>query len=273
MTSEGLITRFQVKIVLILTVAISRVSSFALSMNSEGPKAFRGVLFDVDGTLADSWKLGYDATVVVLEKNGIPTITEETYHEGTRYTTPDRLARHAGLLPSDGEKYRKLGERLGKEFDDLYVDLVSTKTAGFYEGIHDMVDAIPENVKLGALTNACAGYAHAVLRANCREEAGGPAMKSRFVSVRGADNVPAPKPHGDGLLLCCEEIGVEPSECVYIGDSPSDGKAAEAAGMSFIGVSWGSHSMENLQKITSLRVCSTVDELKDLLSQKIAMGR
>ena len=61
----------------------------------------KGIIFDIDGTLADSWKLGFDATQVILEKHGIPLITEETYHECTRNATPDRLARHAGLLPGE----------------------------------------------------------------------------------------------------------------------------------------------------------------------------
>ena len=39
----------------------------------------RGIIFDIDGTIADSWKLGFDATQVMLEKNGIHTITEEIY--------------------------------------------------------------------------------------------------------------------------------------------------------------------------------------------------
>eukprot|EP01083_Nonionella_stella_P041389 112231_1 len=51
-----------------------------------------GVIFDIDGTLADSWKLGFDATQVVLEKRNIPLITEASYHECTRYCTPERMA-------------------------------------------------------------------------------------------------------------------------------------------------------------------------------------
>jgi len=196
----------------------------------EAIKSSRGILFDIDGTLADSWKLGFDATQVVLKRNRIPLITEEIYHECTRYCTPDRLARHAGLIPSDGLKYEEVGARLAQEFDDLYVNLVSTDTAGFYPGVHELIESIPSHVKVGALTNACVAYAHAVLRANCREDIGGTAVSRRFLSVRGADNVPAPKPSAAGLLVCCQELELHPNECVYIGDSPSDARAAEAAG-------------------------------------------
>ena len=93
------------------------------------PKA---IVFDVDGTLADSWKLGYDATVVVLENNGLPTIDERTYHECTRYSTPERMALHAKAADGDGEvadndRSKEVGNRLAAEFDDLYVGLVTTE--------------------------------------------------------------------------------------------------------------------------------------------------
>jgi HAD superfamily hydrolase (TIGR01549 family) len=42
----------------------------------------------------------------------------------------------------------------------------------------------------------------------------------------GADEVAAAKPDPDGLLLCCERLGVDPASSVYVGDSPTDGQAA-----------------------------------------------
>lgn len=83
--------------------------------------------------------------------------------------------------------------------------------------------SLPGHIKLGALTNACVAYAEEVLRVNDN-------VKERFQAIHGADSVPAPKPMPDGLLMCCKELGLEPSECVYIGDSPSDAVAAQAAG-------------------------------------------
>jgi len=246
----------------------------------------KGVIFDIDGTLANSWKLGFDATQVVLRNNGIEEITEDLYHECTRYSTPDRLARHAGLLPEDSEKYQKVGAQLAKEFDELYVGLVSMKTAGFYDGILDLIFSLPDSkyndsnrsVKVGALTNACVAYAHAVLKINCpvcnseykNDESKSNfinqnSLYSRFESIHGADTVPKPKPDPSGLLQCCREIDVNPNECVYVGDSPSDAIAAKEAGMIAIGVLWGSHSSESLMMAPFDCFCETVDELRDLL--------
>ena len=244
------------------------------------PKDAKGVIFDIDGTLADSWKLGFDATQVVLKNNNIETITEELYHECTRYCTPDRLARHAGLVPEDGEKFQSVGDQLAKEFDDLYVGLVSTKTAGFYHGIEDLIISLPRStddgtkgVKIAALTNACVAYAHAVLKTNSpvlskdsqTVQKDTNDIYKRFLSIHGADTVSKPKPDPSGLLQCCSEIDLDPEQCVYIGDSPSDAVAADKAGMVAIGVLWGSHPKESLQKAPFSYFCETVEELKSLL--------
>lgn len=220
----------------------------------------RAILFDIDGTLVDSWKLGFDATQVILRKHGIPPISEDAYHSCTIYATPDRLARHAGLDPSD-DSFDAVGGRLAREFDDLYVNLVSTETASLFPGVGDLLSSFPRDAKLGALTNACVAYARSVLKTH--------ELDGEFSSVRGADDVPAPKPSGDGLLACCEELGVRPEECVYVGDSPGDGLAARAAGMPAIGVLWGSHSLESLQSAPFEHICDNVDDLRNLLLQKV----
>jgi phosphoglycolate phosphatase-like HAD superfamily hydrolase len=243
--------------------------------NEADPTQFenlKGIIFDIDGTLADSWKLGFDATLVVLEQNQIPPITQETYHECTRYATPDRLARHAGLEPSDPD-YDSVGEKLGAEFDNLYVGLVSLETAGYFKGIDQFLQDIPKSIVLGALTNACVDYAYAVLKSNnnLEKQANGVNMYDRFQSIRGADNVPAPKPAPDGLFQVCKDLSLKPEDCVYIGDSPSDAMAAYNAGMPAIGVLWGSHSEENVRKAPFDHVCRTVDELRFILNVEVCV--
>ena len=64
------------------------------------------------------------------------------------------------------------------------------------------------------LSNACGAYVRAVVAANELDEVGGQRL-GLFKVALGADEVPAAKPAADGLLLCCEQLGVEPSSrCV-----------------------------------------------------------
>ena len=247
-----------------LCLVLGSVSGFA--MQNEGfVKKPKAIIFDIDGTLADSWKLGYEATLVVLKNNDIPLIDEVTYHECTKFSTPQRLARHAGLDPDDETAkglFESTGQKLADEFDELYVGLVDTKTAGFFEGIRSLLTSC-KSTKVGCLTNACVAYAHAVLKANDDDELG---LVQQCLSVHGADTVPHPKPEPDGLYKVCKELGVTPKEAVYVGDSPSDGLAAKNSGMPSIGVTWGSHSEESLKAAPFDFYASTPEELCRILN-------
>jgi phosphoglycolate phosphatase-like HAD superfamily hydrolase len=236
------------------------------------PHEADGIIFDIDGTLANSWKLGFDATQKILQKYNIPLIDEELYHQCTRYSTPERLARHAGLDPDTDKDFWTVGKRLADDFDSLYVGLVSIETAGFYDGIHDLILNLARvtdgKIRIAALTNACVAYAHSVLKINCPKSSFGShreGIYDKFLSIHGADTVAKPKPNPDGIIQCCQEIGVDPRRCVYIGDSPSDGMAARAAGCISIGVLWGSHSHESLKQAPFDHICLTVDDLRELL--------
>jgi phosphoglycolate phosphatase-like HAD superfamily hydrolase len=225
----------------------------------------KAILFDIDGTIADSGQLGFDATQVVLQNNQYNQITYEEYCNGCIYITPDRLARHVGLTPEkDGDKFYEVGQQLGQEFDNLYIDLVSIETAAFFPGILQLINRIPSTVPIGALTNAAGRYGHGVIKANDLTNDG--SLYQRFGCILGADDVTKPKPYGDGLLQLCTTLQVNPIDCVYIGDSPTDAKAANVVGMPCIGVTWGAHSADKLlPHVTHL--CHTVDELAAMLRQ------
>jgi phosphoglycolate phosphatase-like HAD superfamily hydrolase len=71
------------------------------------------------------------------------------------------------------------------------------------------------------------------------------------------------------MMKVCETLDVSPSDCVYVGDAPSDGMAAKAAGMAAIGVIWGANSEEVLRASNSFDyICSTVDELRKVVPRK-----
>ena len=225
----------------------SRVAlNFAVMASTPTPTTWgpheAAVLWDVDGTLVESTKLAFDATNEVLCAQGREAIDVAEYKLGCVYTTPERFNYHLGL-----ETGNPKGSELGQIFDDTYVARVSKETAGLFDGIDRLLRSLAlAGHPQGALSNACGEYVRAVCAANELDERPGERIALMKVAL-GADEVPAAKPAADGLLLCCEKLGVEPSLSVYVGDSPSDGKAAAAAGMKSIGVLWGANPKEKLE--------------------------
>lgn len=204
-------------------------------------RASSGVLWDVDGTLVESTELAFTATNEVLAANGHAAVTVEQYKIGCKFTTPARFSHHIGE-PAGGSE----GPRLGDEFDRTYVARVSKETAGLFDGMDRLLRSVAlSGHPQGALSNACGDYVRAVVAANELDEAPGQRM-ALFGVVRGADEVPAAKPAGDGLLACCKVLQIDPAASVYVGDSASDGLAARAAGMKSVGVLWGAGGRKTL---------------------------
>lgn len=215
-----------------------------------------GVFWDVDGTLSNSYQLGFTCTNEVLRRHGLPPIDELTYHQGTKYTTPRRMAWHATNDPDND-----IGMTLGQQFDDLYVDFVSADSTPLYPGIFELLHKIKDkqpNVAFAALSNACTQYVRSVLK--CTQ------LEPLFSLSLGADIVPRAKPDPDGLLQICKSLSIATDRCVYIGDSPTDGQAAKAAGMMSIGVTWGSHPAQVVRENFQVVVANVDDLHRAILS-------
>jgi phosphoglycolate phosphatase-like HAD superfamily hydrolase len=273
-------------------VALSAGLVLQMKAPTRTPTSTAGVLWDVDGTLVESTELAFVATNEVLTSSGFPAVSVADYKIGCRYTTPERFNYHIGE-PTGSPK----GAALGDTFDQTcvpdplhplhalpwsatnsvthccsphsYVARVSAETAGLFYGIDRLLRSLAlAGHPQGALSNACGEYVRAVVSANMLDEKPGERI-GLFGIVRGADEVPAAKPAPDGLLVCCETLGVDPACSVYVGDSPSDGKAARAAGMKSAGVLWGANGEEALRDHFDV-ICADVPELVRALRDLLA---
>ena len=83
-----------------------------------------------------------------------------------------------------------------------------------------------------------------------------------FDVVVGSDDTERHKPHPDPILHALAQLDVEPDEAVYVGDSPFDVRAAKAAGVHAIAVTWGGiHSDERLAGEEPDAIVHTTEEL------------
>jgi pyrophosphatase PpaX len=85
-----------------------------------------------------------------------------------------------------------------------------------------------------------------------------------FDAVVTCEDVKNIKPDPACLKLSMKRLGANIKDCVFIGDTPEDAKAADAIDMDFVGVAWGYEPVKI--RNASKRVASSFDELYDILN-------
>jgi len=87
-------------------------------------------------------------------------------------------------------------------------------------------------------------------------------LRHLFDTVVGGDETERHKPNPEPLLLAAARLNVEPERCAYVGDSPFDIRAAKAAGMYAVAVTWG--GIHDREKLLAEEPDAIVDDAEDL---------
>ena len=87
-----------------------------------------------------------------------------------------------------------------------------------------------------------------------------------FDVVVGGDETRLHKPHPEPLTLAAQRLDADPADCAYVGDSPFDIRAAKAAGVHAVAVTWGGiHPRERLEPEEPDAIVDTAEELLNVL--------
>lgn len=197
--------------------------------NQTAPSPYEAVIFDLDGTLADTIP-----TVARLYSQVLHQYTGRhwTLAELLQYFGPpediifERITNDKTLSATMLAEYYRLSDAHGTEFRAF---------AGIAELIAELKAC---GVRIGVFTSGVTAAAHIRLR-----HAG---LLDFFETIIGGDQVTQYKPHPEGLLRLLDQFAVEPSAALFIGDSPLDVQAGRAAGAVTAGVLWGAGSRESL---------------------------
>jgi len=87
-------------------------------------------------------------------------------------------------------------------------------------------------------------------------------LRHFFETVVGGDETRGHKPDPEPLLLAAERLDVQPRDCAYVGDSPFDIRAAKAADMFAVAVTWG--GIHDRAKLETEEPDAIVDNAEDL---------
>ena len=214
---------------------------------------FRAVIFDLDGTLADTLEDIADNMNRVLDRRGFPTHDYDAY----RFYVGNGLY-HLVIqsLPENARTDTVIAACYEQTLAEYHLNYIN-KTR-LYDGIAELLDALSShNVKLATLSNK----ADSLTQKICTD-----LLKNwHFDVVLGAsDNFPR-KPDPTSALFICKQIGVDPAQVCYLGDSDVDMKTAIAAGFYPVGAGWGFRPKEELAENGAKLVIEHPKELSQFI--------
>lgn len=184
------------------------------------------VLFDLDGTLADTAAdLGAVLNRLRSEAGQAP-LPAATIRPHVSKGVRGLLGIGFALEPGD-DGYAELHQR----FLAYYGDSLCVATT-LFEGVPGLLASLEaEGIKWGVVTNKTSRYTLPVMATL--------GLGRRAACIVSGDSSPRPKPAADPLLLASTLAGALPARCLYVGDDLRDMQAARAAGMGAIAAAWG----------------------------------
>ncbi len=186
----------------------------------------QAVLFDLDGTLADTAPdLGY-ALNVLLERYGREKISLEKIRPVASHGARGLLELGFGIKPS--EPYF---DEMRTEYLDLYLKNICRETR-LFDGMEPLLQKLEtQKIKWGVVTNKPKRFTDPLMRLL--------KLDQRAACSVSGDSYEKPKPYPDSLLGAAKELSVESNTIVYVGDDERDMQAARAAGTHAVIANWG----------------------------------
>ena len=211
------------------------------------------VLFDLDGTLADTSKDMCNALNIVLSRNRFKPVDclELKTH----------ISRGAvGVIEYASQVNRRSidSSLLRAEFLQEYSDKCFVHTK-MIDDMKELIDHMNKTqISWGIVTNKHSKYVNKILK--------GLSIADKVACLITGDMVSEPKPNPEGLLEASKIAGINPSECIYVGDDERDILAGRSAGMYTVAADFGFiHKTDSADSWHADKVIKKPSELINLI--------
>ncbi len=207
-------------------------------------RGFRGIIFDLDGTLINSFSAIYESFNYTMRGLGLPEYSYEDVLKTIGLPLEDVMGNIHGV---DDPAYAVSMFR--SNYEKIYLD----KTT-LLEGVSQVVEKLYNDGYLMAVsTNKLGKYSRSIL-----EHLG---IGKYFEHVVGIGDGLKSKPYPDTIEKILSELKLQKEEVVYVGDSIVDAQTAANAGVSFIGVATGPVSFSELSRANAEVVLDNFSKL------------
>lgn len=212
------------------------------------------VLFDFDGTLADTLCDLVICMNMLMDHCGLPRYTEAEV-QGFVSLGEREYLRAALTEPLIRERGEDFFTEAAAFYADTYRKHGCDLTAPF-PGITEALDQLRGmELRMGVVSNKAESALVPVTEQ---------LFPGRFGAVAGTGVYP-PKPDPALAFKAARMLRVKPARCAFVGDAPLDMMTAVNAGMIPIGVSWGYRSAALLRRAGAAAVCETPADLPELI--------
>lgn len=186
----------------------------------------RAVLFDLDGTLIDSAPDLAGAANDLRLRHGLPSLPYTELRPMVGSGARGMVGKAFGVGPGD-ESFEALKEAFLTRYQER--SLQETATFPAVSVLLDQLDVA--GMRWGIMTNKHTRFAAPIVEAL--------GLAARAATVVCGDTAARAKPFPDPLLMCAGQLGLDPCDCIYVGDDLRDVQAGRAAGMRTVAVRWG----------------------------------
>lgn len=176
------------------------------------------VLFDLDGTFADTAPdLAY-ALNQTLELHGKPAMSLEEIRPGVSHGSVALIKIGFGIEPDDSRF-----ESLRQELLQFYIDNICLHTT-LFPGMEELIQQLDEqDIPWGIVTNKPEWLTYPLMQQLD--------LTKRAACIVSGDTTPHSKPHPEPILHACRLAGGhDPADCIYVGDAQRDIEAGNSAG-------------------------------------------
>lgn len=211
---------------------------------------YKGIIFDLDGTLLDSIEDISDSMNAVLKKFNFSTFNYREYKLKVGSGLKDVVIKS---LPKECDS--EIKEKALILFLDIYSKNYLNKTRP-YDGVVEILDELNNQaIKLGVNSNKRDDYTNALVSKHFKH--------IPFVKVYGDREGVLKKPDPTSALEIAKHMKLGVEEILYIGDSKVDMLTAKNANMDSVGVLWGFRDREELNKYGAKYI---IERPKDILN-------
>ena len=188
--------------------------------------AIRAVLFDLDGTLADTAPDMARTVNAMREARRLPPVSIDVVRPHVSKGARGMIGAAFGVGPEDAQF-----PAMREEFLAVYADNLCVDTRLFPE-MEELLGRLEDGgLAWGVVTNKFEHLARSVID--------GLGLASRAAVLVGGDTCARAKPFPDSLLHAAERLALRPASILYVGDDERDVQAARAAGMPVVAAGYG----------------------------------